>query len=478
MKSFAVSISFFFQLAFLSLCFSQQTIYSAVKNFQSKEFLQDGAIGIQIVDLSSNEVLSAVNANKVMPTASTTKLFSTAYALEQLGPEYRSKTILGHNGTIKGKTLNGDLIVQMNGELTLGSKYFAEHKDSFMIVWADTLRKLGIEQIQGKLIIDGSTFGYEGSPADWQWGDLGNAYGAHFSGVNLYDNIVLYTFKTGKAGTTSELLYTTPSLPIRFDNRISAGKVNGDQSSIFGAAYAWDRSGTGQLPELKNNYTVRGSLPDPEEALAIILAEYLQKNGIAISGHTTTRIVKEFAPLTDTLFVYEGHKLLDILKVTNYESVNLFAEGVMRIAAWEKEGENLHNDASTAMETFWRKSLNTKSLILNDGSGLARTNCISAKILTDLLIYMQNAKFKDEFYSTLPQAGLHGTLKSVSKNKPAQGVMRAKSGTMRRVKSYAGYVDSKSGRRLAFAVIVNYHTCTNKELVTAMEEIFDAMANY
>ena len=459
--------------------FSQtETIYSAVKNFQAKDFLQDASIGIRIVDLSTNEILSDVNGNKVMPTASTTKLFSTAYALEELGTDYRSKTIIGHNGTLNGKTLNGDLIIVSQGDVSLGSKYFKEKQDSFLGVWLTAIQSKGIEKIKGRIIVDGSLFGYEGAPADWQWGDIGNAYGAHFSGTNLYDNILLYTFKTGKSGSTTELLYTWPNVPIKFDNRITAGNVSGDNSSIYGAVHASERYGTGQLPESKAKFTIRGSLPDPEEALAFVLKEYLSKNDIDVNEAYTSRKLTNYKSLSDTLFVYEGKSLREILQVTNYESVNLFAEGMMRLTAWQKEGKTLHNDACDAMQRYWRKQLNTKNLIFNDGSGISRTNTISAKNLTDLLIYMQNSKNNEEFYATLPQAGMHGTLKSVSKNKPAQGVMRAKSGTMRRVKSYAGYVDAVSGRRLAFAIIVNYHTCSNKELVTAMEDIFDAMAKY
>ncbi len=465
-------------IALFSHYSNSQTIYSSVKKFQEQEFVQNGSIGIQIVDVNTKEVISAVNSNKIMPTASTTKLFSTAYALEQLGPEYRSKTILGSNGTIEKNILKGDLIIQSFGDVSLGSKYFNEHKDSFLNVWLNVLIAKGIQVIEGKIIVDGSYFGYEGSPADWQWGDIGNAYGAHFSGTNLYDNILLYTFKTGKAGTISELLYTTPPIPLSFDNRIFAGKVNGDNSSLFGAVYSIDRYGTGELPELKSNYTVRGSMPDPEQALAYVIENHLEQNNIRVNTAKTSRLISNSTEIKDTFLIYQGKRLEDILRVTNFESVNLFAEGVMRIAAAETKGFTRHVDACSAMENYWKDKLTVQHLILNDGSGLSRTNCISASMLVDLLIYMQKSKYSTIFYNTLPQAGLQGTLKNVAKNKPAQGVMRAKSGTMRRVKSYAGYVDSKSGKRLAFAIIVNQHTCSNKELVTAMEDIFNAMANY
>lgn len=475
MNSILRSISLVLLLTNVSF---SQTIYSTSKNFVNNSLFENSQVALKIVDLSTKEVLFSENADKIMPTASTTKLFSTAYALEELGPSYCSKTLIGYNGNIVNHVLKGDLIIQSFGDLSLGSKYFAEKKDSFLAVWTKALEAKKITRIEGSIIVDGSLFGYESSPPDWQWGDIGNAYGAHFSATNLYDNILLYTFKTGKAGTISELIYTSPSIDINFDNRIYAGKVNGDNSSLFGAVHSSDRYGTGLLPENKSAFTIRGSLPDPELTLALVFQKYLLQNGIVCNTAISGRKLDVIPIFTDTLCVYTGKKLIDILQVTNHESVNLFAEGLMQIAAYEKAKVTTHTEACTELEKYWRRKINAKNLILNDGSGLSRTNCISASMLTDLLAYMQKSDYKDEFYNSLPLAGINGTLRSVSKNKPAQGVMRAKSGTMRRVKSYAGYVDCKSGKRLAFAIISNNHTCSNKELLSTMEPIFDAMANY
>ncbi len=470
---------FFFSLLTLlsSSSIYAQTIYSAAKKFEKTSFLDQAQIALKIVDLGTNETVYEINADKIMPTASTTKLFSTAYALEQLGPAYRSKTILGHNGQIINNTLKGDLIIKSFGDVSLGSRYFTDKQDSFLNVWLQQLQIKGIQTIDGNIYVDGSVFGYEGSPADWQWGDIGNAYGAHFSGSNVYDNIVSYTFKTGKAGTVSELLYTSPAQQIIFDNRIISGKVGGDNSSLFGAPYSMTRYGTGELPENRSSFTIRGSMPDPEQTLSDEIKSFLAKNGISCHQASTTRIVKGIS-ISDTLFIYEGKNLEQIMKVTNFESVNLFAEGLMRIAAFEKQNQWSHNSACTALEDFWKKKINSKNLILNDGSGLSRTNCISVTMLTDLLKYMDKSENASIFYNSLPRAGLEGTLKSVAKNKPAQGVMRAKSGSMRRVRSYAGYIETKSGKRLAFAIVSNNHLSTTKELINAMEDVFDAMANY
>ena len=91
---------------------------------------------------------------------------------------------------------------------------------------------------------------------------------------------------------------------------------------------------------------------------------------------------------------------------------------------------------------------------------------------------MKKSKYFKSFKSSLPVAGKTGTMKSMCVGTSAHGNLRAKSGTMSRVKSYAGYVTSKSGRNLAFAIIVNNHTCSHKELKKKIEQLMIAMASY
>lgn len=91
---------------------------------------------------------------------------------------------------------------------------------------------------------------------------------------------------------------------------------------------------------------------------------------------------------------------------------------------------------------------------------------------------MYKSKNFAAFEETLPVAGLSGTLRSVCRGQAAQGRLKAKSGTMNRIKSYAGYVDSKSGKKIAFALMVNNDDLSNYQLVKRMEMVFNSMAGY
>jgi D-alanyl-D-alanine carboxypeptidase/D-alanyl-D-alanine-endopeptidase (penicillin-binding protein 4) len=91
---------------------------------------------------------------------------------------------------------------------------------------------------------------------------------------------------------------------------------------------------------------------------------------------------------------------------------------------------------------------------------------------------MQNAKDFSCFYNSLPTAGVSGTLKNLCKNQAGQNRIKAKSGTMTRIKSYAGYVKTTSNKNLAFAIVVNNSTYSRRELKSKIEQLLNAIATY
>ena len=113
-------------------------------------------------------------------------------------------------------------------------------------------------------------------------------------------------------------------------------------------------------------------------------------------------------------------------------------------------------------------------MILKDGSGLSRFNAISPQQLVQLLVKMKNSK---PFYQSLPIAGESGTLKSFLINSWAKGNLHAKSGSMQGVRSYAGYVKSKSGKNIAFAIIINNANCSASKTKRKIEALLDHVSN-
>ena len=479
---------------FIIICFqfvsAQNSVQDALVVFKNNSAFFNASISFCAIDLSNGTTIAELNPNLSLSPASITKLFSTATAFEVLGSDYKPSTRFYIEGELDSNgILNGNLWIRGGGDASVGSKYFNQdgNETDFLKLWCDTLKHLGIKSITGSVIGDASEFGYSGVPDGWNWSDMGNYYGAGPSGLVLYDNMIRYTFKTGNfVGAKTELLSIFPEIPnFQFHNYITSSKKGGDNSFIFGAPYSLDRFGNGTLPLNSRAFIVKGSMPDPEYQLAYEFEKKLIENGIMVGmGIKTARQIDSSKPniryLNGYKLIYEyfGESVLSIASHTNMKSVNLFAEELLCLSGYKLSGYGNTESSLKQLERFWNKRIDFTGLYLKDGSGLSRSNAISARHFCSLLQEMYKSKNYTDFLSTLPLAGCSGTLSGVCKNQLGHGKIKAKSGTMNRVKSYSGYVDSDSGKKIAFAIIVNNFNCSSSMVVDQMEKIFNAMAVY
>lgn len=469
--------------------FGQNAVQNAINSFSvSPEFINAG-ISFLAIDLTSGEKIAEHNPKLSLSTASTAKLFATASAIEILGSEYRPKTLIYLDGIIdKNGILNGNVWIRGGGDITLGSKFFNDegHQKDFLKTWADTLKKMGITSINGAIYADGSEFGYSGVPDGWSWSDMGNYYGAGPSGISIFDNMVKFNFKTGSsAGAKTQLLSMFPIIPnLIFHNYITSENVSGDNSYIFGGPYSLDRFGNGSLPLNQTAFEVKGSLPDPEYQLAYELKEQLILLGIEVlEGAKSLRQIdlqdkNRYLSDFKLVFTHSGPRIIDIATLTNMKSINLFAEGLVCLVGFHLTGNGSTDEGLRQIEKYWSKSFSFSGLYVKDGSGLSRSNGISASHFCDLLKAMSLSKNHSAFLSTLPVAGKSGTLSGLCKDQPGQGRIVAKSGTMSRIKSYAGYVNSKSGKKIAFSITVTNFNNSSNAVMDKMEKVLNLLAVY
>jgi serine-type D-Ala-D-Ala carboxypeptidase/endopeptidase (penicillin-binding protein 4) len=476
------------QLSVTFVLFSQNTVQQAINSFAAEPCFLNAGVSFSAVDCATGEQIATLNQTLSLSPASTTKLFATATAIEVLGSDYAPKTRIYIDGTIQADSvLSGNLWIRGGGDAALGSRYYNGDglEDQFLQKWADTLLKLGIKKITGSVISDASEFGYQGAPDGWGWSDMGNYYGAGASGLSIYDNMLRYYFKTSTTiGSKTLLTGTFPTIPeLNFINYITAGG-KGDNSYIFGAPYSLDRFGTGTLEKGANRFVVKGSLPDPELTFAAEFVRVLGTKGIQVlSGYANARKQPSQSPAIryatkQLLYTHHGKTVGSIAWWTNMKSVNLFAESLLCLVGYGTNGVGTTDNSLDKLDAFWRDKINTKGLYINDGSGLSRSNAISADHFCQLLKYMTTAKEFQTFYNTLPIAGVSGTLSTVCKNQPGENRVHAKSGTMNRIKSYAGYVESTSGRRIAFAIIVTNFSCSNDVTLAKIEKVMNTLSTY
>lgn len=474
----------------LSICTisAQNTVQNAIDQFVQFPPFGNASISVQVQDISNRQVIGSYNPNLSLPPASTVKLFSTATALEVLTPNYQPKTRIYTNGLVVDSVLRGDLIIRGGGDPSLGSRFFCEEgkEDEFIDRLLENIRNKGISSFTGVLIIDGSSFSYNGVPDGWSWGDMGNYYGAGPSGICLYDNMLRYYFSTKSLGQVSQLTRTYPVVPeLQFYNQVTAGNGSGDNSYIYGGPYSYERFGTGSLPSNRKEFMVKGSLPDPEWQLGQEILLKAQTKGW--NWKNQVQIGRKILARNEKLPNYEGCTLIDeisgssiqeLVFQTNQKSINFFAEQLLCLVALQKGKIASTENGLDELEKYWRDKLNLSGLYLKDGSGLSRSNAVSSSHYCALLQAMTTSKNYAVFRNSLPIAGQSGTIAGMCRGQAADGRVVAKSGTMNKIKSYAGYVKTKSGKELCFAVVINNFTCSTSTAVDQIEKLFNAMANY
>lgn len=468
----------------------KNSIERLVASIMNENILKNASLSFKVIDLDNDSTIADYNSTTSLVPASTMKIVTTAAAIDYLGAYNTFKTSIQYDGMIDTAncTLNGNIYIKGGGDPTLGSKYFkkkGEEQDHFMNEWVEALEELNIHKINGRVIGDASFFSQEMIPSTWIWGDMGNYYGAGPSGLTIYDNLLNISFKTGpKQGDSTYIECITPYLPeVSFINKVTASNANKDNAYVYSAPYIPNRYVRGSLPKNREAFNVKGTIYDPAYQAAYDLEYHLLKNGIKITQNATTirrlDLINQVPKTKRTTFhTHKSPSLSRIAYWTNHVSVNLFAEHLLNQMGAKRYKDGSNYSGSLAVNNHWKKKFNATGMYVNDGSGLSRHNAISAYHLTSILKYMNKSKYRKTFKSSLPIAGKSGTMKRIGRGTRAQNNVRAKSGTMSRVKSYAGYATTKSGKKVAFAMIINNYNCYTSTVTKKLEKLMVAIANY
>ncbi len=431
-------------------------IQKSIQNFVSDADFAHTDIGIQVVRLSDGKVLGAHEAQKSLATASTLKVITTATALLQNGTDFRYKTPVGYTGKLQGGILAGDLVIRGVGDPTFNSKYFPENDVVQKVV--DLLKRQKITEIKGNIVLNDTYFSGE-VPPSWTWEDIGNYYGAALHSINYRDNTYKINFQTGKAGTKAKILNVTPKQNLTFENTVLASTVNVDKAYIFGSPFSRERVVRGTLPQFRKSFIVKGAMPNPAITFGEAVKNALQKQGVKVTGKVQINSVN----IQEVLGYIQSPTLKEIITKTNQHSVNLFAEAMLHLVKNSKS--NQREDLLEALVEFWQnKGLHTDGLYLHDGSGLSHFNAVNPTFFTEMLRYMAQTKVAGDFKESLAISGKNGTLKYLGKNTNLEGKVQGKSGSMQQVCSYAGYMITQKGEKVAFAILFNNFSNSHSEI--------------
>lgn len=442
---------------------SVESVVAEVKQVAGESGLKTASVGVCFLPIDGEpEDAEGFQMDTGLVPASTMKVFTTATVNELLGPDYRFVTEIQMTGALgEDGTLAGDVVICGGGDPTLGADSISETFSK----WKAALTKAGIKTIKGTIVGDASVFGTILTPDTWQWNDMGNYYGAAASGLTFHENLFHVTFVTSSVGSIAPFNGTDPKLPgIEFFNEMRVGSSgSGDQGFIYGDPYGKAFTFRGTVPAGSGSFTIKGALPDPAYFCARAFSEYLIKNGIPVSGGATTDRLLASAgkeiPARTKIFDQSSASLQSLLLTTNYKSDNLKAECMHRMIAVAAGKKGTTVAAAEVTEAHWAmKGVDMTGFFMGDGCGLSRADTVTARQMALMLYYAAKGEHFDAFYESLPTAGQSGTLKSIGSGSAADGRVRAKSGTIDRVRNYAGYVNARSGKRYAFAIFINNYT--------------------
>ncbi|HYW22147.1 MAG TPA: D-alanyl-D-alanine carboxypeptidase/D-alanyl-D-alanine-endopeptidase [Nodularia sp. (in: cyanobacteria)] len=414
--------------------------------------------GILVKNLADEQTLYDRDAEKYFNPASNTKLLTTAAALQQLGADFRIRTSVYQDG-------DGVLRVVGRGDPSLKVPQLQE--------LAKQLQQQGITQVN-QLIADDSYFQGEIVHPSWEWEDLAAYYGAPVNSLILNENASLFTVSPQTLGKPLQLKWNQPVEAYQWRVENNSLTTQKDESGFVKVR----RGLKGPVLRIQGQMAVNSApditaiaVFDPIQNFLRHFRQTLVKEGIAVSQMSNGTSGKNETEIA----AVESPPLSELLKETNINSNNLYAEALLRALAIKQPVKNNQTTADAGLEvvktSLTQLGIDPTSYILVDGSGLSRKNLISPQALVQTLQAMAKSPQAEVFRASLPVAGVSGTLKNRLLDTSAVGIVQAKTGTMTGVVSLSGYVNAPNYQPLAFSMIVNHSEQPARVIRQSMDEI-------
>ena len=412
--------------------------------------VRTGRWGVLVVSLTQGDTLFGSNVDTPLLPASTMKVFTSALALDYLGPYHQFETQVVREGEIDSTgVLRGDLVLRGAGDPSLG----ATDGDNPMQLLARQVAAAGVTQVTGRILGDGSAFDGQRVPDGWAQANLRTQFGARVSALSYNQNVVRVTVRPVNGKVVASLAPAISGVPITTSATVRAGSrsaaIRISQNAKTGAFSITGWIGA-RSPARGYSYMIEN--PDVFAAAAFraaLVAEGVKVEGAAVAGASSDTAVRVAG--------IPSKPLSDLVARMNGESNNHFAELLFRNTARVTGGVGSADTGNALLRSFLADKVGTPSqdFFAADGSGLSRLDRVTPRSLVSVLDYSSRAPWASVFSASLPVAGQTETLASRMRGAPAQGRLRAKTGTTAQVISLGGYVTAASGEELAFAFIYN-----------------------
>lgn len=395
----------------------------SIDSMVDEQQFANAQLGLLVVNPRTGDTLYSRNAGKLFMPASNQKVLTATVALAQLGAGYRYRTVIGTQGTLQSGVLDGDLIIVGRGDPTLSDRMRGSAMNAMLAI-ADSLSVRGVRSITGTIRPGGDAFPDNIYAYGWEWDDL-----------------------TSSGTPTDELLFNEGM--IRTVRRTARGDT---VVSI----------GTG----------------NPTESYLAALDTALRARGIIAVRGISDSIVALPAPF-DTLYSFESPPLSDIIKPFLKPSQNQIGEILLKTLGLERTGVGIPDSGAAVVTRQLRAwGVDSTGVVVYDGSGLSRHDLVTPEAMVKVLTAFQRHTAFQIFYDGLPIAGVDGTISSRMRGTPAQGNMRAKTGTIEFVRSLSGYVTTADNERLVFSFLSNHFITPVSQITRVQDAVGSLLAGY
>ncbi|MGC4013555.1 MAG: D-alanyl-D-alanine carboxypeptidase/D-alanyl-D-alanine-endopeptidase [Luteolibacter sp.] len=396
------------------------------REWSAQPELKGALVALCVLDEEGRTVFSSELAETALCPASSMKTLTTGAAFGLLGPEFRFETKLTGGAKIDAAgVLDGDLELTGGGDPTLSREE--------LVALADEVVAKGLKKINGGIVVNARVFSAEPVSEHWNWGDIGNAYGAGTYGVNLDRNRMTVAFDPAeKEGGAAKLLGSDPSLVgVKWDSVVTTGPTgSGDQVTVFSEPYGREITVRGSVPLGEKGFTVNAAIPDPVAYAAEVLRARLVKAGVKIGAATSRR-----AETRVVLATHASAALPEIIDHLHRVSDNLESQ-----AFFLTMGNLKHEDPAKVVRKFWEDAgVSFEGLRMVDGNGLARATMIRPLDLARVNLAASRAATGSRYVQSLT----------------GSGPMRSKRGAMSGVKTEVGFMETPGGHRRVFALMAN-----------------------
>ncbi len=428
-----------------------------VAGLLQKNGIPSSALSLVMLPLDSTAQPTVLNADVSLNPASTMKLVTTYAALELLGPTYKWRTEFYADGPLKNGVLDGNLYLKGGGDPKL-------NMEKLWLLLRD-LRSNGVQQIRGDLVLDRSYFI---KPELVAFNDDGRDTSKPFlvTPDALLVNLKSLRFIVRSEGGKTQVSSEPPIESIQISNQVQAlTNSTGRCAAVPEVHFTPARQATGGLQLTVSGKLAEGCtsqvymalLDHPTYAAGAVRAIWKELGG-QIQGSDRSGIVPQSARLLSRSY---SPDMVEIIRDINKYSNNTMARQLfLGIGARFRTAAD-GNDGMAAQRAIhnWlaAKGIDASQLVMENGSGLSRTERISAREMAWMLKAAWQSPYAAEFIASLPLAGMDGTMRKRLRHTGLAGKAHIKTGTLNNVRAIAGFSQDREGHHWVVVAILNHN---------------------